>query len=266
MAWPDLSRSSTAVGPTFSKSRYLQGLQCSKLLWHVVNEPERVPSPDAGSLANFDQGRVVGNLARSLYPNGLLIDSLDRQVALSATVSAMSGRVPIFEAAFQEGACYTRVDVLVPVENDEWDVHEVKSSTSVEDLHLDDLAFQAHVLSEAGIKVRQLWLVLINNAYIHQGEIRPEQLFVRLNVTEQVQARINPIEKKLLNLLQEVAAPAAPTRSIGPHCNKPYPCPLQETCWAHLPPQNVTTLYRGAAKGFDFLAQGIVRLAGHQRC
>jgi len=65
------------------------------------------------------------------------------------------------------------------------------SETGAKDVHFDDLAFQAHVLAGAGVKVRKLWLLLIDSAYVRHGEVRPRELFVRIDVTEQVQARVH---------------------------------------------------------------------------
>ena len=53
-----------------SKSRYLNGLQCPRLLWIATNEPERIPEPDASTQHIFDQGHLVGELANKLYPGG----------------------------------------------------------------------------------------------------------------------------------------------------------------------------------------------------
>lgn len=183
---------------TLTKTNYIAGLQCPKLLWHVVNAPEELADRNAGSEANFVQGYEIGLLARALFPEGLLIDGMDRDRSLSHTSSAMSCGVPIFEAAFRHDAGFTRVDILVPVEAGEWDVLEVKSSTKPKSVHLDDLAFQAQVLTGAGIKVRKLWLVLINGAHIRDGTIRPGELFVHVDVTDDVWARAGSVERRLL--------------------------------------------------------------------
>lgn len=261
MAFPEVSAPALFGGVILSKSRYLRGLQCSKLLWHVANASKEIAQPDAAARTNFNQGCEVGELARALFPDGVLIESVDREVALSETHSALARRVSIFEAAFQAGAGFTRVDILVPVDGGAWDVLEVKSSTEAKEVHLDDLAFQAHVLVEAGIKVRKLWLVLINSAYVRDSEIRPSELLAQVDVTDDVRARAVSVGRRLLEMIRDVAGPAAPLQAIGAHCNDPYPCPLLHLCWSYLPPRNVTSLYRGAAKGFDLLAQGIIRLA-----
>ena len=47
-----------------SKSRYTAGLQCHKLLWWKVHEPDAVElQPDIVLEDRFDQGRQVGKLA-----------------------------------------------------------------------------------------------------------------------------------------------------------------------------------------------------------
>ncbi|MFA5197827.1 MAG: hypothetical protein WC437_05415 [Patescibacteria group bacterium] len=36
-----------------SKTKYLNGLQCKKLLWYIYNEPEAIPEPDEATQAIF---------------------------------------------------------------------------------------------------------------------------------------------------------------------------------------------------------------------
>lgn len=57
-----------------SKSKYMKGLQCPKLLWTVCNAGNSVPEADSGTQALFDEGTAVGELAQSLFPSGELVD------------------------------------------------------------------------------------------------------------------------------------------------------------------------------------------------
>ena len=58
-----------------SKSRFVAGVQCLKLLWWRVHEPSAVElQPDKVLQDRFDQGQAVGELATSLFPDGVLID------------------------------------------------------------------------------------------------------------------------------------------------------------------------------------------------
>ena len=52
-----------------SKSKFLWGLQCPKLLWTAYNAKNLIPEPDASQQAIFDQGHEIGQLAKSLFPD-----------------------------------------------------------------------------------------------------------------------------------------------------------------------------------------------------
>ncbi len=81
-----------------SKSRFVDGLQCSKLLWLRVHERDALELvPDAGLQAIFDQGNRVGELARERFPGGILIPYDDRRV--EATREAIvAGKTVLYEA------------------------------------------------------------------------------------------------------------------------------------------------------------------------
>ena len=51
-----------------------------------------------------------------------------------------------------------------------------------------------------------------------------------------------------------------PDIKIGPHCSDPYACPLQDKCWAFLPPDSVFNLYYGGKKCWRLLQEGVVNL------
>ena len=58
-----------------SKSRFVAGTQCHKLLWWKVHEPAAVElQPDKVLQDRFDQGRQVGGIARDRFAGGVLID------------------------------------------------------------------------------------------------------------------------------------------------------------------------------------------------
>src|SRR6185436_15487924 len=100
-----------------SKSKFVTGCQCPKLLWWKVHEPLALElQPDKVLLDRFDQGRQVGELARAEFPGGVLIEaqgiSIEGRVA--ATVEAMAGTAPaIYEATFVADDVIVKVDVLL---------------------------------------------------------------------------------------------------------------------------------------------------------
>src|SRR5260370_1197248 len=154
-----------------SKSKYLCGLQCDKLLWHFNNSKDLISPPDALRQALFDQGREVGQLAQRLYPHGVDvgIGSIDFEELLQATLASLSIRKPLFGAAFAaHGAC-CRVDILNPNPVSDWGIAEVKSTTSIKDFHLHDVAFQAWVLMKAGLRIQDTKVININPEYVRSN-------------------------------------------------------------------------------------------------
>ena len=90
-----------AEGPSehhLSKSRFVAGLQCPKMLWWTVHEPdapELVAGPDLQ--ARFDRGHEVGAAARTWVPGGVLIDLPHYKLAerVAATQQALAERAPV---------------------------------------------------------------------------------------------------------------------------------------------------------------------------
>ena len=86
-----------------TKSKFLHGLQCDRLLWYEFHTPRVLPELEDGTQAIFDQGKQVGDLSKSLYPNGLPIDweKLGWDSALELSRKLLEKRKTLFEAGFQ---------------------------------------------------------------------------------------------------------------------------------------------------------------------
>ncbi len=243
-----------------SKSAFLCGAQCPKLLWHAVNTRDLLPEPDPAQQAIVDQGSEVGLLARQLFPTGMEVGDDNVNQAAEATSEALRLLKPLFEAAFQTSSGYCRVDVLAPAEGDGWNLDEVKSTASVKSVHLHDVAFQAWVLANAGVPVNQINLIHVDPDYVRSGPVEPQRLFATVDITADASALVRTVESKVSKMLSIIRLPSPPEVSIGPHCDDPYTCPLHDHCWGYLPKQNVLTLYHNRKKGFQLLARGIVHL------
>src|SRR5690348_3675252 len=104
------------VPQNLSKSRFTSGLQCHKKLWWEVHEPDAVElQPDKVLQDLFDQGHQVGELARTRYPGGVLIERANtaRSERVAATEAALdSGAPAVFEATFIAHDTYVAIDVL----------------------------------------------------------------------------------------------------------------------------------------------------------
>ena len=249
-------------GPVLSKSRFLSGLQCAKRLWTEIHARQDLPTVDVATQARFAEGHAVGYLARELFPDGLEVGPGERRwdLVVPETQQKLAQRRPLYEAAFRYGAAACRVDLLVPVAKNHWDVLEVKSSTGVKNVHLSDLAFQAHVIEGTGLPVRDYYVVHLDTRYERDGELEIRALFHVERATEAVR-ELSAGVREQLEAMQPIARSAErPVIQIGRHCHEPYSCPLTAACWSFLPPQNVFDLVGGREKAFDFLSQGVLEL------
>lgn len=176
------------AGPhRLSKSRFVAGCKCHGLLWLRVHEPDTPElQPDKALLDRFEQGRHVGELARTRFPDGVLIDLPHKDVEgrLAATVAALAEGAPaIFEASFMADGVFVAVDVLERT-NGGFNLIEVKSSKSQEDKQIPDAAIQTHVLRRCGIDVLRAEIMHLNKEYRHPDV---GDLFQRTHVTPQVE-------------------------------------------------------------------------------
>ena len=243
-----------------SKSKYLTGLQCPKYLWMQIHEPERIPEADAITQYIFDQGHVVGEYAKKLFPGGIDIPHDDFMGNVAATKLLLAEKKPLFEAGILYGNIYSRLDILNPVDEDEWDIIEIKSGTSVKEVYIDDVSFQKFCCEKAGLEIRNCKLGFINNRYVKNGDIDPKELFVLEDISSQVEETSEGIEERVSNLLEVISNKARPEMTIGQHCLAPYECPLRMECWGFLPENSVFDLRGGKTKQFSLWEQGILSI------
>lgn len=97
-----------------TKSRYLDGVRCPRLIWSRWNAEDLVPPADQAQQAIMEEGQRVGLLARQLFPGGIEITGYGLTEAISDTKEALRMRLPLYEAAFAHDECAIRVDVLNP--------------------------------------------------------------------------------------------------------------------------------------------------------
>ncbi|MBI4331149.1 MAG: DUF2779 domain-containing protein [Chloroflexi bacterium] len=240
-----------------SKSRYMNGLQCPKLLWMACNAPDKIPEPDASTQHVFDQGHLVGELAKYLYPGGIDVPHDDFKENVGRTRELLAERKTLFEAGFMSGGLFSRLDILKPAGRDAWDIVEVKSSTSVKEENLHDVSFQRHCCRQHGLKIDNCYLAYVNNQYVRKGELDPAGLFTIQDITTEVDAAANGLEDRIHSMFATIASAECPDVPVGGQCSSPYDCPVS-TCWEELPANNIFTLYRGGNKCCELFHQGIL--------
>ncbi|MBC7333242.1 MAG: DUF2779 domain-containing protein [Actinobacteria bacterium] len=276
-----------------SKSKYLAGLQYQKYLWYLFNAPDQIPPYDEISLFRFKQGYEVAKLARSLFPDGIEvryavegiegIESMERgrstgdvkhlesqgslggieeELIATKKLILMKEKRPIFEAAFLYRNSFARADVLEPAETDEWNIIEIKSATSIKDINKHDVAFQKYCYEGAGLRVNKCYIMYLNKDYKRSGQIDPQALFLKRDVTEEVEVLKENVEENIRIMLKFADLENSPEPPIGKNCYTPYECPLREFCWSFLPENNIFELYRGKDLACLFYQKGITSICG----
>ncbi len=240
-----------------TKSKYLNGLQCPRLLWVAVNEPRRIPAPDATTQHVFDQGNLIGRMAQQLFPGGINVPWESFMGNISQTKVLLRRRQTIFEAGIMAGRLYARLDILKPSGNEAWDIVEVKSATSLKDENIDDIAFQKLACENSGLKIDKCCLVYINKDYVKHGEILPEEFFVMQDISAEVAAVEETTRDTVRQLLTLMDSNICPEPAVSPNCETPYPCALQPECWANVPENSVFTLYYAGKKAYELYDKDI---------
>lgn len=254
--------------PLLSKSQFIRGLQCVKSLWLYRNHPELRTPPDEARQAAFDMGTDVGLLARGLFPGGMEIifeSGSSEKKAQETEALIKNGTETIYEATFIFDDIVVMVDILHKGK-DGWEIYEVKNSTGVKDVHLNDLSVQYHVLRGAGLDISRASIVHINNEYVRCGALDVSRLFDIAELTEDVKENQTFVKAELERIKMSLG-PERPDIAIGPHCKTPYECDFHDVCWAdvnELSDADGATIFSLRGHGidkFDYHRRGIIRLS-----
>ena len=243
---------------SLSKSMYCKGVQCPKILWLDRNMPEEaVNTVSEAVLAN---GSKVGELARGYFGEYELVDySIDKEAMVQKTHELIaSGAEKIAEASFLIDGLYCAVDILYR-NGDGWDIVEVKSSTSVSDIYLDDMAFQYYVLEKSGINVKRIFNMHIDSSYVFHDKLDVKALFAVEDYTDICKAKYNEVEENIRQLREYAAIKQEPVKDIDICCEYPYECAYKAYCWKHIPEHSIFEIRRLKAETkFKYYKQGII--------
>ena len=247
-----------------SKSTFMRGLQCPKSLYLNKFHSELRDKLDVSQEAIFRTGKVVGELACGLFPGGVNARPLDPfhyQESVQLTQKFITeGTEVIYEAAFQYNQVLAVVDILVRA-GGRWKAFEVKSSTSVKEPFLWDVALQYYVITGYDLELEDFCIAHINNQYVRRGELDLQQLFLLVSVITQAQELQPQVEEKVFENKVVLASNEIPEIDIGPYCSDPYDCDFTGHCWSHIPEDSIFTVAKlGKKKKFELYDSGAIRI------
>ena len=185
-----------------TKTDFMRGMQCRKMLWLDKHRPDlRVIPPE--TQARLDAGNDFGDRAMGMF------------------------------GPFEEMTVYrpgTRIpDKKKMAEKTKQHLHEVKNAAEVREQFIKDAGFQVYIIGRCGVRIGKVFIV------IHGPD--EENPFVPVDVTEEARSFVPWVNEHIwdLNRMQkqreEVAA------EPGAQCTCPYECWYYGYCHGSVPPK-----------------------------
>lgn len=222
-----------------NKTEYLQYLSCPREYWLQKKYPDLFNEDSLEIQHLVDQGYEVEELVKSIF---LGDDSIE------------------FQKQFCIDGLYTRTDVFkLDAKNLDTSIFEIKSTSSLKDEHLDDLAFQKIVVEKTGIKVNKTYLIYLNSHYILEDTIEIAKLLVIEDVTEKVESIIDKTIKQIKEATEYLNS--EPENSIVNHCSKKLDCEFIKYSHPNLPEYTIFDIsnFTGKKK-YELLEKGILNI------
>lgn len=211
-----------------TKTDFMRGMQCPKMLWLDSHKPgEKIIPPE--TQLKLDAGNEFGDAAMGMFgpyeemtvylpgkkvPNKkAMIEKTRQHLALGTAV--------ICEAAFSYYNCYCAVDILRKTEQG-YDFYEVKNSPEVKEQFVKDAGFQLYILHRCGLKIGHVYIV-----YHAENE---EQPFAVEEITERASAYTSWVNAHIWNLNRLKKQPEEILQEMGEQCSDPYDCWYCEYC------------------------------------
>ncbi len=217
-----------------SKSTFIRGHQCLKSLYlYKKRYFLRDPLPDEQRI-KFKRGHEVGDLAQTLFPEGVDVrprsPSQYQKAVVRTSEELENGTEVIYEAGFQFDRVLVFLDILYK-ENGQWNACEVKSSKAISETYIHDAALQYYVINNSGLAINKFFIAHINEDYILEDELNIHKLFKLVDVTDRALALQDYVKKQIIKEKETLQLEHSPKIDVGPHCHSPYPCDFIGHCW-----------------------------------
>ena len=221
-----------------TKTSFMRGMQCVKMLWLDKHKPSlKIIPPDIQ--ARLDAGNEFGDRAMGMFGPyeemtvfrpGTSIP--DKKAMLARTEEHLAAGTPVIcEAAFCNYNNYCAVDILRKTETG-YDIYEVKNAPEVSEQFVRDAAFQYYIISRSKLKIDRIYIVL-------HGPVE-ENPFLSVDVTAQAKGYYKWINDHIWELNRRQKEPEEIQIVPGEQCLKPYACWYYSYCHGgQLPPSTM---------------------------
>ena len=227
-----------------SKSRYCRGIQCPKILWLEKHKPEVKEEQDNTSV--LERGNLVHEVARYLFGEHINIEYTDNLAEMIKdtyrTIESYED-VIITEASFNYENNFCSVDILKK-HKDDYEIYEVKSSTGLRKVYIDDASYQYYILTNLGFNVTKCSVATINSSYERIGHLELDKLFTINDITNDVIDLQPTVKENIKRINDYMSDESERDEPLDNHCYDPYLCPFFNYCSRNLPRPNVFNITR----------------------
>ena len=240
-----------------TKHLFLTTLYCPAYGWLERHQPADIPE-DHTDRFRLEQGREIGELARSFFPPGDPDQgkgiSSEQQRETKKYLDAPVGTC-LFEPAFLAKDYAARADILARTESG-WDLIEVKASIRDKAVYTSDLAYTSMVMSLSGMEPEKRQLYLLNREYRLETEDIP--LFVTLDNSPAVQSRTREFLERTEEISALLEGGKKPEVPFSPGCKN---CPYFTSCFDFDRAEHLISLPFFSRKIYESLmSRGISRI------
>ena len=207
-----------------SKTEYMMFLKHPAWLWLKKHDKAKLPPVDDDLQALFDDGHLFETYAEKLFPNsskvgfikGIYESYLSMVKKTKELINNKNTKI-ILQGRLETGKITCIFDALERINENKFNLYEIKSSTQIKEEHIYDLAFQTVVLKGAGLDIDKIFVVHVNNKYIRNGEININDFVIKEDATEKVKDKIEETLIEIDNALSVMESDTPPDYSPR-HC------------------------------------------------
>lgn len=214
--------------PNLSKQIFLDAVKCPAAGW--ARRHDKLEDDDVDFYTR--QAREVERLARSVFPDGRLIEAMNIQRAAQETaqlidtadIGTLFDVHTLFEPTFVVHPYVTKADILRRGSTG-WHLYEVKMCTQMEKReekeYIDDMAYTAMVIQAWGLTVSSVSLMILDKNY--RPGMAYDRLFRTLDYSENALPRSEEFLQEWNRIDEVTSADEIPETDLELECRRcPY--------------------------------------------
>jgi len=227
---------------TLSKSDFLEYLACPETFWMMKNEKVK-PTPITDDILHkLEQGNLIDKLAMEWFREYCIVEN---ELCTEEEI--------LFQQTAEANGFLARADITVKCGEKTLDLFEVKASTKVKEEHIYDIAFQKMVFEMSDYKVKNTYIIHVNNKYVKDGEFDLGELLTVEEVGTEVRKLMSTVKT------QAIAAMTFQSKRLikNAHhlCGAKNDCAFRKKYCAKLPDYNIFNIARISEKKLKALIE-----------